>query len=105
MLSRFDPVMLHLAVVGISDFFASAEPVIGGLIPEGIDTETFKRKFEDFLAQCCCIERRLTRGAQRAALCTQASATQRLRWVPRPVIVPSITSPAFSEMPNAEPLP
>ena len=49
MLSPVDPVMLHLAVVGMSDFIASAEPVVAGLIPEGMNSDDFIRKFEDFL--------------------------------------------------------
>lgn len=51
MLNSVDPVMLHLAVIGISDFFASAEPVINGLIPDGIDSGVFTSKFEDFLTR------------------------------------------------------
>jgi AcrR family transcriptional regulator len=44
-----DPLLLHLAVLGASDFFASAEPLIRELVPEGTDMETITTSFQAFL--------------------------------------------------------
>jgi AcrR family transcriptional regulator len=46
-----DPLFLHLAVLGASDFVASAEPLIRELLPAGSDMETFAAGFEDFLVK------------------------------------------------------
>ena len=44
-----DPLFLFLVVLGASDFFSSAEPLIRELLPEGTDMETFTGGFEAFL--------------------------------------------------------
>ncbi|MGG2329485.1 hypothetical protein ACE40V_24340, partial [Salmonella enterica] len=36
-LTDFSPLFLHLAVIGISDFFHSGEEVVKMLVPEGTD--------------------------------------------------------------------
>ena len=46
-----DPFFLHLAVLGASDFFATAEPLIRELMPEGTDMETLAAGFQQFLVK------------------------------------------------------
>lgn len=48
-LVKTDPLMLHLAVLGASDFFASAKPLIRQLVPEGTDMEQMASEFQTFL--------------------------------------------------------
>jgi AcrR family transcriptional regulator len=48
-LRAFDPLFMYLAVVGISDFFASGAPLIELLVPEGTDMEELGRRYEDFV--------------------------------------------------------
>jgi AcrR family transcriptional regulator len=50
-LRAFDPVFMHLAVVGISDFFASGAPLVELLVPEGTDMEELGRQYEDFVTR------------------------------------------------------
>jgi AcrR family transcriptional regulator len=50
-LRAFDPLFMHLAVVGISDFFASGAPLIELLVPPGTDMEELERKYEDFVTR------------------------------------------------------
>ena len=50
-LTRFDPLFLHLAVIGISDFFHSGEEVVKMLVPEGTDLSALERDYESFIAQ------------------------------------------------------
>lgn len=44
-----DPLLLHLAVLGASDFFSSAEPLIRELVPAGTDMEKLSGDFQKFL--------------------------------------------------------
>ncbi|WP_404478053.1 TetR/AcrR family transcriptional regulator [Novosphingobium sp. BL-52-GroH] len=44
-----DPLFLHLAVVGIADFFASAQPLVEMLAPEGADIDQLARDYEAFV--------------------------------------------------------
>ena len=44
-----DPLLLHLLVLGASDFFASAEPLIRELVPAGTNMDKFAAKFQHFL--------------------------------------------------------
>jgi TetR/AcrR family transcriptional regulator len=46
-----DPLFLYLTVLGASDFFSSAEPLIRELIPEGTDMESLTVGFQEFLAK------------------------------------------------------
>ena len=48
-LRKFDPLFMHLAVVGISDFFASGAPLIELLVPPGTDLEKLGRDYEKFV--------------------------------------------------------
>jgi TetR/AcrR family transcriptional regulator len=50
-LRPFDPLFMHLAVVGISDFFASGAPLIELLVPPGTDMEEMGRQYEDFVTR------------------------------------------------------
>ncbi|MEG3124170.1 TetR/AcrR family transcriptional regulator [Sphingomonas sp. GB1N7] len=44
-----DPLFLHLAVLGASDFFSSAEPLVRALLPEEADMEKLTSDFRDYL--------------------------------------------------------
>ena len=46
-----DPLFLHLAVLGASDFFSSAEPLIRELLPDGTDMEQMTVGFQKFLVK------------------------------------------------------
>lgn len=48
-LTEFDPLFLHLAVIGISDFFQSGEEVVKMLVPEGTDLAALERDYETFI--------------------------------------------------------
>lgn len=50
-LRSFDPLFMHLAVIGISDFFASGAPLIELLAPEGTDMEELGKRYEEFVTQ------------------------------------------------------
>ena len=46
-----DPLFLHLAVLGASDFFSSAEPLIRELLPAGTDMDKLTEGFQAFLVK------------------------------------------------------
>lgn len=46
-----DPLFLHLAVLGASDFFSTAEPLIRDLLPEGTDMDALTEGFQTFLVK------------------------------------------------------
>ena len=48
-LADFNPLFLHLAVVGISDFFVTGGPLVELLVPEGTDMEELGRQYETFV--------------------------------------------------------
>lgn len=48
-LTDFDPLFLHLAVVGISDFFVTGGPLLKLLVPEGSDMDELAQRYEDFV--------------------------------------------------------
>lgn len=48
-LRPFDPLFLYLAVVGIFDFFVSAEPMIRSLVPPGTDLDKLSGDYEKFV--------------------------------------------------------
>ena len=50
-LRPFDPLFMHLAVVGISDFFASGAPLIELLVPPGTDMDELGRQYEAFVTR------------------------------------------------------
>jgi len=45
-----NPLFLHVALLGLFDFFASAEPVVRHMVPEGTDMAELARGYEDFVA-------------------------------------------------------
>jgi len=49
-LRKIDPLFLHVALLGLFDFFASAEPVVRHLVPEGTDMAELADAYEDFVA-------------------------------------------------------
>ncbi len=49
LLRQFDPLFLYLAVVGIFDFFVSAEPMIRSLVPPGTDLDALAADYEKFV--------------------------------------------------------
>ena len=50
-LTDFDPLFLHLAVIGISDFFVSGAPLIRLLVPPDTDMEELGTKYEAFVTR------------------------------------------------------
>jgi hypothetical protein len=50
-LRPFDPLFMYLAVVGISDFFASGAPLIELVAPEGTDISELGREYENFVVE------------------------------------------------------
>lgn len=50
-LAPFDALFLHLAVIGISDFFVSGAPLVRLLAPAGTDLAELDRKYEAFVTQ------------------------------------------------------
>ena len=48
-LRKVDPLFLHIALIGLFDFFVSAQPVIRALVPEGTDMDALAAKFEAFV--------------------------------------------------------
>ena len=50
-LAPFDAVFLHMAIVGISDFFVAGAPLMRMLVPEGTDMEELGRRYEAFVVR------------------------------------------------------
>ena len=50
-LTDVDPLFLYVTVLGASDFFSSAEPLIRDLLPPGTDMAKLTVRFQDFLAK------------------------------------------------------
>ena len=50
-LRPFDPLFMHLAVVGISDFFATGAPLIELVVPEGTDMDKLRQDYEAFVIE------------------------------------------------------
>lgn len=50
-LNRFDPLFMHLAVVGICDFFVSGAPLIELLAPEDTDMDELGAQYEAFVTR------------------------------------------------------
>jgi AcrR family transcriptional regulator len=65
----FNPLFMHIAVVGMSDFFVSGAPLIELLVPEGTDMKKLGRQYEEFVAQL------VLKGLEKR----YPSATQQLR--------------------------
>lgn len=50
-LNEFDALFLHLAVIGIADFFHSGAPVVEMLVPEGTDLGELEKRYEAFVVR------------------------------------------------------
>jgi AcrR family transcriptional regulator len=50
-LSQVDPLFLHIAMIGIFDFFVLAQPLIRNLVPKGTDLQELAQRFEDFVVR------------------------------------------------------
>lgn len=50
-LADFDPLFLHLAVVGISDFFVTGAPLIRLLLPPDTDMAELSTRYEQFVTK------------------------------------------------------
>lgn len=48
-LREVNPLFLHVALVGLFDFFVSAQPVVRNLLPDGADMDVVAAEFEDFV--------------------------------------------------------
>lgn len=48
-LRAINPLFLHVALVGLFDFFVTAQPVVRNLVPEGTDMEKLGAEYEDFI--------------------------------------------------------
>lgn len=48
-LRAVDPLFLHVMLVGLFDFFVSAQPVVRNLVPEGTDMDEVGVAFENFV--------------------------------------------------------
>ena len=50
-LVEVDPLFLYVAILGASDFFSLAEPIIRDLVPEGTDMHELTERFKAFLSK------------------------------------------------------
>lgn len=48
-LREINPLFLHVALVGLFDFFVSAQPVVRNLVPDDTDMEVLGAEFENFI--------------------------------------------------------
>jgi AcrR family transcriptional regulator len=48
-LTRFDPLFLHIAAIGVCDFFVTAAPILDALVPPGTDMDDLARRYEAFV--------------------------------------------------------
>ena len=48
-LRSVDPMFLYITLIGIFDFFVSAEPMVRNVVPEGTDMKALEKRFEDFV--------------------------------------------------------
>ena len=50
-LDEVDPLFLYVTILGASDFFSLAEPIIRDLVPEGTDMQELTGRFQAFLSK------------------------------------------------------
>lgn len=50
-LTRVDPLFLHIAIIGIFDFFVLAQPLIRNLVPQDTDMEALAVRFREFVVR------------------------------------------------------
>ncbi|MBU0554910.1 MAG: TetR/AcrR family transcriptional regulator [Alphaproteobacteria bacterium] len=46
---KVDPALLHVAILGLFDFFATAEPVVRQLFPDDTDPDELAARYEEFV--------------------------------------------------------
>jgi len=44
-----DPLFMHVAIIGMCEFFAAAQPMIRPLVPDSIDSEELTARYKDFI--------------------------------------------------------
>lgn len=47
--SSTDPLFMHVAIIGMCEFFAAAQSMIAPLVPEGIDAKELAERYKDFI--------------------------------------------------------
>ena len=47
--SSTDALFMHVAIIGMAEFFAAAQPMILPLVPEGITAEELAERYKDFI--------------------------------------------------------
>jgi hypothetical protein len=48
-ISPTDPLFMHVAIIGMCEFFAAAQPMIKTLVPEGIDADELAEQYKNFI--------------------------------------------------------
>jgi TetR/AcrR family transcriptional regulator len=46
-----DPLFMHVAIIGMCEFFAAAQAMIKPLVPEGMDTAELAERYKDFIVR------------------------------------------------------
>jgi len=44
-----DPLFMHIAIIGMCEFFAAAQPMIRPLVPDSIDNDELTARYKDFI--------------------------------------------------------
>ena len=47
--SATDPLFMHVAIIGMCEFFAAAQPMIRPLVPDSIDNDELTTRYKDFI--------------------------------------------------------
>jgi TetR/AcrR family transcriptional regulator len=47
--SATDPLFMHVAIIGMCEFFAAAQPMIRPLVPDSIDSDELTTRYKDFI--------------------------------------------------------
>jgi len=47
--SATDPLFMHIAIIGMCEFFAAAQPMIRPLVPDSIDNDELTARYKDFI--------------------------------------------------------
>ncbi|MBK7116808.1 MAG: TetR family transcriptional regulator [Proteobacteria bacterium] len=49
--SSTDPLFMHVAIIGMCEFFAAAQTMIAPLVPEGMDSKELAERYKDFIVR------------------------------------------------------
>ena len=49
--SSTDPLFMHVAIIGMCEFFAAAQTMIPPLVPEGMDAKELAERYKDFIVR------------------------------------------------------